>query len=134
MKKIMFFLSFLFIMCLGCTEEEKQSVCEAVVHSHFFIEDWDPQSVYYVSFDVTNTGDNVITRVEVPYKAYFEDGTSIQGSAWCPVLTLAPGETIYDVQTFINPPSQNPYNPRYHRFEGYIVRHEFLDPIITCTN
>jgi hypothetical protein len=86
MEKIIFFLSILFIICIGCKKEEDNPVCSAVVHSHFFIENWDPQSVYYVNFDVTNIGDKTITGIEVPYKVTFNNGASFQGSAYFSAL------------------------------------------------
>jgi hypothetical protein len=132
MKKTMFFISLLFIMCLGCTKnEEDKAVCSAVVHAHLIIETWAPRDSYTVNFDATNTGDKRITRIEVPCTVYFENGTSIQGSGWA-IMDLAPGETVYDVEAYINPAGQNPYNPRYHWFDGNIVNSEFSDPMVTC--
>lgn len=116
------------IFVKGCKKDEGESICEAVVKSDLII----LIDVYAVNFDVTNTGDKKLTRVTIPFVINFDNGTSKQGEAYM-IIELAPGDTMNDVEALISPASQNPYNPRYIKFDGDIISHEFKTPSIQCS-
>jgi hypothetical protein len=47
---------------------------------------------------------------------------------------IAAGGTMNNVEALISPADQNPYNPRYIRFDGNIINHEFKTSSIQCSS
>ena len=89
-------------------------------------------SGYGFTMTVTNTGEQWISQVQVPFTAQYTDGTSESRTAILAAIDVDPGE-VYQHYTLINPPSQIPYyNPRYVLTDKSVNTVNYGDPELTC--